>query len=405
MSSSRSTLTAFTDAAADAVARAIAEVQREAARERELREAQFAAAMALLEARIASVTEIEKRMADRLESLKDGEPGRSVTVEEVAPLIEAEVARRVAEIPAPKDGDPGKDADPDLIERMVADAVAAVPPAKPGRDADEEAIFERLSERLSTEIEDIKASIPAPPELPDIPAIVEEAVASRLDADDLERSIETVVRHVVAEIPVPKDGDPGKDADPELVAALVEEKLRAAVEALPPPEKGDPGPVGSLPVVRGWEDRVYYQGEVVSFDGSLFQSTKDTGKSPEHEDWVCIVAKGKDGENGRSPTVRGTYDPDQTYSVLDVVALNGASFVAKSDGPGPCPGEGWQLMAMQGKQGKPGLPGKPGTPGIAVTASLKNVSVSSEGVLTFKNADGTEVQCDLYPLLSKIGGG
>jgi hypothetical protein len=65
----------------------------------------------------------------------------------------------------------------------------------------------------------------------------------------------------------------------------------------------------------------------------------------------------------RSLTVCGTYDPQVEYRALDTVALNGASFTAKVDRPGPCPGDGWQLIASQGRAGRPGPQGEPGRNG------------------------------------------
>jgi hypothetical protein len=56
--------------------------------------------------------------------------------------------------------------------------------------------------------------------------------------------------------------------------------------------------------------------------------------------------------------VRGTFDPEANYVANDLIALNGAAFVAKQDNPGPCPGPGWQLIAAQGKRGVAGERGK-----------------------------------------------
>ena len=47
-----------------------------------------------------------------------------------------------------------------------------------------------------------------------------------------------------------------------------------------------------------------------------------------------------------------------TRPQTDVVALNGGSFVALKDKPGPCPGSGWQLVASQGKRGVAGEKGR-----------------------------------------------
>ena len=65
----------------------------------------------------------------------------------------------------------------------------------------------------------------------------------------------------------------------------------------------------------------------------------------------------------RSLEVTGTYDGSVKYRQLDVVALNGGSFVAKVDDPGVCPGPGWQLIACQGKAGRPGRDGTDGRAG------------------------------------------
>jgi hypothetical protein len=65
----------------------------------------------------------------------------------------------------------------------------------------------------------------------------------------------------------------------------------------------------------------------------------------------------------RSLSVVGTYSGDRRYRQLDVVALNGASFAAKRDDPGPCPGDDWQLIAAQGKKGQPGADGRNGRDG------------------------------------------
>jgi len=110
---------------------------------------------------------------------------------------------------------------------------------------------------------------------------------------------------------------------------------------------------------------------------------------------------GEPGAEGRSFTIRGTWNPATEYRALDVVMLNGASFAARVDGPGPCPGEGWQMLAAQGGYGKPGKPGERGErgpPGPTPTA----LEVDPEGMLTLRFGDGTALGCDLYPLLSRL---
>jgi len=65
--------------------------------------------------------------------------------------------------------------------------------------------------------------------------------------------------------------------------------------------------------------------------------------------------------------VRGTYQAGTNYTRGDMLALDGASFIARKDNPGKCPGDGWQLMAKQGQRGIAGPEGKRGPPGNIIT--------------------------------------
>ena len=74
--------------------------------------------------------------------------------------------------------------------------------------------------------------------------------------------------------------------------------------------------------------------------------------------------------DGVSPHVRSTYAPDGDYSELDIVVLDGAAFIARHDEPGECPGEGWQLLARQGKRGTAGERGPQGERGLPGAAGI-----------------------------------
>jgi hypothetical protein len=108
-------------------------------------------------------------------------------------------------------------------------------------------------------------------------------------------------------------------------------------EAGPQGERGLPG---KLPIVKRYREGVHYAGEVVSHDGGSYQAAKDTAQLP------------------------GTSDK-ATYKRLDIVALNGSSFISKRDAPGPCPGDDWQLLASAGKTGGRGEKGDTGARGLA----------------------------------------
>lgn len=155
-----------------------------------------------------------------------------------------------------------------------------------------------------------------------------------------------------------------------------------------------------FPVVRAWEDEVHYEGALVTDAGCVWQAQRDTGRRPPHDDWVCLVSAGVAGQDGRSFTIRGTFNEKSTYRMLDTVTLGGAGFVARCDDPGPCPGEGWQMIAAQGKRGQPGEPGSRGERGPP-GSSVQELTVDGDGMLVLVNGDGTIVTCDLYPVLAK----
>jgi hypothetical protein len=366
MTSPNSMLRQFTDAAADRVARAIASLQRDAQRERDARETQFAARMAELETRLASVTEIEKRLIERLASLRDGMDGAdgvSVTVDEILPALTASLNEVVSEHvdrvleawDKPRDG---KDFDPEALRNAVAEAVAAIEPPRDGMDG------------------------------------VGIAEASITDDDLLITLTNGEVKNVGRVV-----GWDGVDIDTEVVNQRISETISQLWEDCPKPKDGERGPMGALPVVRAWEDKVYYQGECASFDGRMYQANRDTGKQPGHEDWTCIVDRGRDA---RTPRIRSTWTEVEKYEALDIVALGGASFVARKDDPGPCPGEGWQMVASQGKRGNVGERGPKGDKGDRSVTSVSRAIVDDEGVLTIENSDGSVVTCDFYPLLAKV---
>jgi hypothetical protein len=119
----------------------------------------------------------------------------------------------------------------------------------------------------------------------------------------------------------------------------VESKIESKLEALEQRLKSVPV---ELPVAQTWRpESVIYQAELVSHEGALWQARKDTAQKPGGTDWVCVARAGSDAI---TPVVRGTYSVHEKYRQLDIVALDGGSFIATCDGPGLCPGAGWQLV-------------------------------------------------------------
>jgi hypothetical protein len=61
--------------------------------------------------------------------------------------------------------------------------------------------------------------------------------------------------------------------------------------------------------------------------------------------------------------LRGAYRSDQDYARLDIVTFDGSSYIARQDSPGPCPGEGWCILASAGGTGPQGTTGPKGERG------------------------------------------
>src|SRR5262249_9199583 len=116
-------------------------------------------------------------------------------------------------------------------------------------------------------------------------------------------------------------------------------KLSGAVDIL---RGAQPPPPAKFPNVKAWSENasIHYEGEIVTFAGSTYQAQRDTARAPPSQDWICLAA------SGSSLNIRGTYDSSVAYHHLDVVMINGSSFVALKDNPGLCPDSGnWHLLA------------------------------------------------------------
>jgi hypothetical protein len=144
------------------------------------------------------------------------------------------------------------------------------------------------------------------------------------------------------------------------VIAIPEEWMPAAPPG-PPGPPGTPGAPGKLPIVKLWQpESVSYEAQVVSYGGATYQALRDTAQVPGGSDWICLALAGRDAV---TPEVRGTYKQDEQYKKLDIVALNGSSFIARRENPGSCPGPNWQALSLIGKRGPAGPKGDRGERG------------------------------------------
>jgi hypothetical protein len=209
---------------------------------------------------------------------------------------------------------------------------------------------ELVSERLAS-LKDGRDGEPGPPGAPaDMQALIEaqnawqrerDAVAAEHEA--MFAKIDVLSNTLHARLQELRDGKDGERGDPG-----------------PAGQDGLPGAPGALPVVRLWDDGVHYQGDVVAHRGSTWQAQRDTAREPPGNDWIMLAAAGRDAAEGE---VCGQYQAGHAYRKFDLVCHDGCEWRARCDGPGPLPGVGWALSAVQGKRGGKGEHGERGLRG------------------------------------------
>ncbi len=291
----------------------------------------------------------------------------------------------------------------DAMEKRIAD----LPTPKDGKDADEDAITARVSEKMASDLTGLRSAIeaiPAPlelPELPDVAGMIEEAI-SAIPKSVGHSVIETMINDAVAAIPGPKNG---RDTDPEEIRSMVADEVGRAVGAIPAPKDGesvtvdDVRPlideaaskaVSAIPTPKDGapgKDGVGAAGAMIDRAGNLVMTFTD-GTTRE----LGLVA-GKDGapgKNGRDgfslsdfdadllpdgrtvllsfeqgdtkhsielgfPVVldRGVFKDGQAYETGDGVTWGGSFWIAQEDTDAkPDSGKGWRLAVKKGRDGK-----------------------------------------------------
>lgn len=259
----------------------------------------------------AIVREATAPLIKRIEELESrdpvkGDPGQSVTPEDIAPMVAAEVAKAVAAIPAPKDGQSVtvEDIAPILAEQ-VRDAVDALPKPKDGRDGKD-------APPVEIAIEDITDAVLR------APGAIEAAVSKHLEANPpapgkdgvglagavIDRDGALVVTLTSGETKnlgpvVGRDGKDGADFTDFDIDYDGERTITI---------KGRGGDITKrvpMPLDRGYwrEGMACEKGDIVTEGGSAWIALRDTKAKPalEHkEDWRLFARKGRDGRDGRN---------------------------------------------------------------------------------------------------------
>lgn len=128
---------------------------------------------------------------------KDGVDGKSVTIEEIAPLIDGAVALEFAKVIIPEgtqgpQGAAGKSITVEDVKPLLQEMVSALPKAENGKDADPVEVAALI-------IEDVVKLIPIPTDGKDV------------TVEDVLPVIQEMIEQKFSEIPKPKDGIDGAD--------------------------------------------------------------------------------------------------------------------------------------------------------------------------------------------------
>ncbi|HHQ9391988.1 phage gp6-like head-tail connector protein [Klebsiella pneumoniae] len=338
--------------------------------------AQLADAVASLPApKIPELPDIGAMVSEAVAALPPAQDGKSVTPEDVRPLLQELVTAAVGEIPVPRDG---KDYDPAVLKQAVEDAVAALPPAQDGKSVTPEDVRPLLQELVTAAV----GEIPVPRDGKDYdPAVLKQAVDDAVAAlppaqdgksvtpEDVRPLLQELVTAAVSEIPVPRDG---KDYDPAVLKQAVDE----AVAALPPAQDGrDALQLEIQPFID--EGKSYTRGSYATHNGGLWRAYEKTHGM---RGWECIVDGVSDVDismNGQRnfivtvnrasgasekksfdiPTMvyRGVFKSGDEYLPGDTVTWGGSLWHCDEqtqDKPGETGSKGWTLAAKRGRDGR-----------------------------------------------------
>src|SRR5690625_307228 len=309
---------------------------------------------------------IAKAAAELIPAPKDG---KSVTADDVRPILAEMVDSAVNAIPVPKDGKDGKDGtdgkDADMAELKLH-------LRSEERRVGKECRYTRWPRDWSSDVcsSDLGAIAKAAAEL--IPAPKD---GKSVTADDVRPILAEMVDSAVNAIPVPKDGKDGKDGTDGKDADMAELKLHLAelVKHVNLPTSPSVDEVAAVferrfsDLTLSWErqardtferavDRMPVPKDgrdalpLESFDLTL----SEDGRT------LTVKMQAADGVVEKSIRVasiidRGIYKAACDYEKGDAVTHGGSLWIAQQDAPEGAPGmggKGWRLAVKKGRDGK-----------------------------------------------------
>lgn len=248
----------------------------------------------------ARISHLEQQLAGRAE----------LSVDDVVRQIDLDAIAKAAAalVPSPQDGQSvtADDVRP-MITELVEAAVRALPPAAPGKDADMADLKLHLAELVKQV------------QLPAAPSVDEVAAAFERRFSDLtlswERQARDTFERAVDRMPVPKDGQDGRDALPleSFDLSLGEDGRTVTVKM----QAGETVIEKSVRIAAVIDQgvyrpgRSYEKGDGATYGGSFWIAQKDSpeGVPGGSADWRLAVKKGRDGKDLRDSASK--HDPSK----------------------------------------------------------------------------------------------
>ncbi len=260
----------------------------------------------------ADMEALKDHLAELVKAIPAPMDGRSVTIDDVAPLIREEVAKAVAEVRPAKDGESVTvdDVRP-VIAELVSKAVADLPKPQPGKDADMDALRGYLDVLVKSL------------ELPKGPSVDEVAATFERRFSDLTLSWERQARETFEKaadrMPIPKNGENGRDALPleSFDMQLCEDGRTVTVKM----QAGDTIVEKSVKIASVMDRGVYSsegsyeKGDGTTYGGCYWIAQKDApaGAPGASADWRMAVKKGRDGKDLRDSASK--HDPSKGVKI------------------------------------------------------------------------------------------
>lgn len=243
---------------------------------------------------------------------KDGLDGKSVTADELQPLIDQAVAASVAALPPAKDGEDGKSVTLEEVRPIVAAAIAEIPKPKDGLDGKSLTVADMMPFIIGP-VRQWFDALPKPKDgidgtdgksvtLDEVRGLIEPLFAQwQLD---WERRAMDVNQRCLDRFEKPKDGKDGVDGlgFDDFTPSFDGRRTFTMAWKRGEQVKEFSFKIPSLIECGVWlHDKQYEQGDGVTCGGNYWIALVDTKARPgeNNSDWRLAVRKGRDGKDAR----------------------------------------------------------------------------------------------------------